>query len=218
MKTDLDYICEAALYVAGRYSKTRNEWDHFAGKLLRVIEEKKGQEEYLKKQAEETKKKECEDHPFGIKIDGSRSCGGSECEHDFKDITVDSSKIRCLECTKCGKLKYVECEHDIERRIGCDPASKTDPACVIIFNYCKKCTRLWILDQKLYYSGKDALDKLMSGECDYIVLDDENWKSMYNKCYVLDGWISSKDIYCPKAIMHKSYYLQTKWLCLKDDK
>lgn len=69
-----------------------------------------------------------------------------------------------------------------------------------------------------YHSGKDALDKLMRGECDYIVFDDVKWKC-HDRAIRLNTIGSPFNEYAGLGdALHKSYYLGTKWLCLKDDK
>lgn len=69
-----------------------------------------------------------------------------------------------------------------------------------------------------YHSGKDAIDKLMRGECDYIVFDDPVWIKDFVNLHLTDDNFLFSVKNTTGIALRPEYYLQTKWLCLKDEK
>lgn len=123
-----------------------------------------------------------------------------ECKHTMQQINND------LEiCTKC-------CEYFIMDKPSCGGLDDTLRESFGSSSILRK-----------YYSGKDALDKLMRRECDYIVCDEEYWRDSFTRISLQSSWrdckleLSGRRKYLNYDIhsaLTPKYYLQTKWLCL----
>ncbi len=236
MKTDLDCVIHAAKVVCNTFVVSE-QMILFYNQLCTLREEK------LDYELENTKK-ECEHDFIGTQLGPFNNwypvCRKCDFKEDPYKVTP-CSEIPPLGTTKASPemLREVEehnarlaqeCEHEwimiFNRTLfgeGKETATRVCTFCATeedsILNWYDRNSYT-----KKYHSGKDALDKLMRGECCRIKFDSEAWELWFGELVMdIAGNIRSTKYTnmgyesFGQAINQK-YFNQTKWLCLKDEK
>ena len=217
MKTDLDCVIEAVEITLGAVK----EFTDVDDMLLTLSNNLR----YMKQQQEMEKVADTDYHywdlicPLGHNIRCTTESQKNEWQESEAMVTKCKECAKYYSWTQCTFKPHQEeqqkCEHGNmvnlhDEKTGLFKDTFECQTC----GYLQKSNNLPVT----YHSGKDALDKLMRGECDYIVFDDVKWKC-HDRAIRLNTIGSPFNEYAGLGdALHKSYYLGTKWLCLKDDK